>query len=159
MLPMGVSAVVIGLGYYSLSAVIPESAGGRASMIIFAHSVIALPFVVRTFSTGIARIGTNLLEASGTLGAGPVRTFFRIELPLLRSSIISGAAFAFCISAGEINAALILADGGTVTIPIAIYRLISSYNFFGACAMGSILMLICGLAFYLIDRFGGSDIF
>jgi thiamine transport system permease protein len=159
MLPMGVSAVVIGLGYYSLSALLPSTASNRSILIIFAHAVIALPFVVRTFTTGIQRIGINLVEASETLGAGSFQTFFRIELPLLKSSIISAAAFAFCISAGEINAALILSDGAAPTIPIAVYRLISSYNFFGACAMGTILMFICGLAFYLIDRFGGSDIF
>jgi ABC-type Fe3+ transport system permease subunit len=47
----------------------------------------------------------------------------------------------------------------SATIPIAVYRLISSYNFFAACAMGSVLMLICGGAFYLIDKFGGRDIF
>jgi len=159
MLPMGVSAVVIGLGYYSLSNLIPSHSDNRAVLIIFAHSVIALPFVVRTFSTGIQRINVSLIEASQTLGAGVITTFLRIELPLLKSSIISAGAFAFCISAGEINAALILSDGASPTIPIAIYRLISSYNFFGACAMGTILMAICGLAFYLIDRFGGSDIF
>ncbi|MBI9106891.1 MAG: iron ABC transporter permease [Spirochaetales bacterium] len=159
MLPMGVSAVVIGLGYYSLSSIIPSASENRAVLIIFAHSVIALPFVVRTFTTGIQRINVSLIEASQTLGAGFAATFIRIELPLLKGSIISAAAFAFCISAGEINAALILSDGAIPTIPIAIYRLISSYNFFGACAMGTLLMFICGLAFYLIDRFGGSDIF
>lgn len=159
MLPMGVSAVVIGLGYYSLSSIIPSFSGNRSMLIIFAHSVIALPFVVRTFTTGIQRVSLSIVEASGTLGAGMLQTFIRVELPLLKSSIISAAAFAFCISAGEINAALILADGASPTIPIAVYRLISSYNFFGACAMGTVLMFICGLAFYLIDRFGGSDIF
>ena len=159
MLPMGVSAVVIGLGYYSILSWLPPDYSNRGLLIVFAHSVIALPFVVRTLTTGIRSINTSLLEASNTLGAGFFRTFFRVEVPLLKGSLISAAAFAFCISAGEINAALILSDGATPTIPIEIYRLISSYRFFGACAMGSLLMLICGTAFYLIDRYGGSEIF
>ena len=104
-------------------------------------------------------ISTWLIDASNTLGAGFFRTFRRVELPLLKGSIISASAFAFCISAGEINAALILSDGSAATIPIAVYRLISSYKFFAACAMGTVLMLICAAAFYLIDRFGGDDIF
>ncbi len=159
MLPMGVSAVVIGLGYYSLLSMLPKDFDNRSLLIISAHSLIALPFVVRTLSTGLKSINKSLLEASGTLGSGFFRTLFKIELPLLKGSLISAAAFAFCISAGEINAALILTDGSYSTIPISIYRLISSYNFFGACAMGSVLMLICGTAFYLIDRYGGSNIF
>ena len=159
MLPMGVSAVVIGLGYYSILALLPDNFGRNGLFIVFAHSVIALPFVVRTLSTGIRAVGISMIEASQTLGAGFMRTLFRIELPLLKGSLISAAAFAFCISTGEINATLILSEGGSATIPIAIYRLISSYNFFGACAMGTILMIICGTAFYLIDRHGGGEIF
>ncbi|HAK44841.1 MAG TPA: iron ABC transporter permease [Spirochaeta sp.] len=159
MLPMGVSAIVIGLGYYSILTLLPEEYTNKSLLIVFAHSVIALPFVVRTFSTGIRAIKISLLEASSTLGAGFWATLFRVELPLLKGSIITAAAFAFCISAGEINSVLILSDGSASTIPIAIYRLISSYKFFGACAMGTVLMLICGIAFYLIDRYGGEEVF
>ena len=159
MMPMGVSAIVIGLGYYSILSIVPGSVSDSKILIVFAHSVIALPFVVRTLTTGIRSINTTLLAASNTLGAGFFRTFIRIELPLLRGSLISAAAFAFCISAGEINAALILSDGSAATMPIAVYRLISSYKFFAACAMGSFLMLICAAAFYLIDKFGGDEIF
>ena len=159
MMPMGVSAIVIGLGYYSLLTFMPESDSGSEIIIILAHTVIALPFIVRTLTTGIRGISTSLIDASNTLGAGFFRTFRRVELPLLKGSIISASAFAFCISAGEINAALILSDGSAATIPIAVYRLISSYKFFAACAMGTVLMLICAAAFYLIDRFGGDDIF
>ena len=43
-----------------------------------------------------------------------------------------------------------------ITIPVMIYRLIGSYNFIGACAMGSVLMLFCFLAFLIIDRAGGE---
>ncbi|MDC7228400.1 MAG: iron ABC transporter permease [Spirochaetales bacterium] len=159
MLPMGVSAIVIGLGYYSLFTLLPEGFSNKGLLIVFAHSVIALPFVVRTFTTGIRAIKGSLIEASHTLGEGHLGTLLRVELPLLKGSIISAAAFAFCISAGEINAVLILSDGTTPTIPISIYRLISSYQFFGACAMGTVLMLICGIAFYLIDHYGGDEIF
>ncbi len=159
MLPMGVSSIVLGLGYYSMLSLISVNLSNRGILIVLAHSVIAMPFAVRTLTTGIRGISKSLLEASGTLGAGFVRTFIRIELPLLKGSLISAAAFAFCISAGEINAALILSDGASPTMPIAVYRLISSYKFFGACAMGSILMLICGIAFYLIDRYGGNEVF
>ena len=157
MLPLGVSAVVLGLGYYSISGIYPGF--GTGLLIILAHSVISLPFAVRTLSTGLQHIDTNLLDAASTLGSGRFRSFLTVELPLLKGNLISASAFAFCISAGEINAALILSGGSYTTIPITIYRLISSYKFFSACAMGTVLIVICAAAFYLIDRFGGEDLF
>jgi thiamine transport system permease protein len=44
------------------------------------------------------------------------------------------------------------------TIPIAIYRLIGSYNFFGACALGTVLIAVCTAVFYLLDLYGDSGI-
>ncbi|MDC7125401.1 MAG: iron ABC transporter permease [Spirochaetales bacterium] len=159
MLPMGVSSIVIGLGYYGILSYLPPNFDKRGLLIIFSHSVIALPFTVKTITTGIRQLPDNISEASLSLGAGVFATFLKVELPLLKGSVVSAAAFAFCISAGEINSSLILSDGSSSTIPIMIYRLISSYNFFGACAMGTILIVICGTAFYLIDKYGGDELF
>jgi thiamine transport system permease protein len=50
-----------------------------------------------------------------------------------------------------------LADQDLVTIPIVMYRLISSYKFYAACALGTVLMLLTGLVFLLIDRLGGEQ--
>ena len=48
-----------------------------------------------------------------------------------------------------------LSQPGTTTLPIAIYRLIGSYKFYGACALGTILMFICLIAFLAIDHLDG----
>ena len=93
-----------------------------------------------------------------SLGAAPWKVFLSVELPLLKSAIFAGAAFSFAISIGEINATILLASGDTVTIPIAMYRLIGSYNFYGACALGSILIIFTIGAFLVMDYFGSEDI-
>jgi thiamine transport system permease protein len=152
MLPMGVSTVILGLGYLKLAPVF-RLAGGRAG-IVAAHTVIAYPFVIRAVSAMVRKIPPSLPEAARSLGAAPGRLFFKIELPLLKPGILAGAAFAFAISLGEINATLMLYRPELVSIPVAIYRLISSYNFFAACAMGTLLMLTSLLAFIVIDRIG-----
>lgn len=158
MFPMGLSSIVLGLGYYSvLSSLSFNNLSGI--FIIMAHTMISLPFIIRTLTTGIKTIPPNLSEASHSLGANTLKTFLKIELPLLKGSIITAISFAFCISIGDINTTMILSDTHTTTIPIIIYRYISSYNFFGACAMGTILIILCGSAFYLIDKFGGKKIF
>ena len=103
----------------------------------------------------LRKVPPSLPEAARSLGAHGFRLLWHLELPLARSALVTGAAFAFAVSAGEINATLMLAGPGLVTMPLAIYRLISAYNFFGACAMGVMLMLASFLAFLLIDRAGG----
>jgi thiamine transport system permease protein len=111
---------------------------------------------MRVVSATYRKMKSSLAEAARSLGAGPWRLFWSLELPLARSALITGAAFAFGISVGEINASLMLYNERSITIPVMIYRLIGSYNFIGACAMGTVLMLLCLLAFLIIDRAGGE---
>lgn len=150
LLPMGISTVLLGLGYIRVIQIFPLS---RVSIIFVtaAHAVISFPFVFRSLQPSIQNINTRLRDAASTLGAGKSRIFRTVEAPLIRSAIVSAAVFAFAISVGEINTTLLLAPEGFTTIPIAVYRLISSYNFFGACALGTILLLLCGGAFYIVD--------
>jgi thiamine transport system permease protein len=162
MLPMGVSSIILGLGYLRAfqalpwlgAAVGPFSPSRGWLAVVMAHTVIAYPFVIRAVSSVLRKIQPSLPEAARSLGASSRQLFFRLELPLLKSSLLTGAAFAFGISIGEINATLMLATPELATMPIAIYRLIGSYNFVGASAMGTLLMLLCFLAFLAIERTG-----
>jgi thiamine transport system permease protein len=58
---------------------------------------------------------------------------------------------------GEINATLILSDSSVVTVPIVMYRLIGSYNYAGACALGTILIFCCAIVFATIERIRRSS--
>ena len=156
MLPIGISSIILGLGYIKAFQQLPWRIVGSWYAIVFAHTIIAYPFVIRAVSATFRKMKSSLSEAARSLGAGPWRVFWNLELPLARSALITAAAFAFGISVGEINASLMLYNERLVTIPVMIYRLIGSYNFIGACAMGSVLMLFCLLAFLIIDRAGGE---
>jgi len=156
MLPLGVSSIILGLGYLKAYQHFPREIIGTWYAIVFAHTVIAYPFVIRALSAAFRKMKPSLLEAGRSLGAGPWKLFWNLELPLVRSSLITGAAFAFGISVGEINATLMLYNEKLITIPVMIYRLIGSYNFIGACAMGAVLMLFCFIAFLVIDNSGGE---
>lgn len=151
MLPMAVSSVVIGLGYYLVASAIGGGHVIGLTLVVLAHVVITSPFVLRAILPEYRKIPFSYTQASLTLGATVGQTFWRVELPLLRSAMATGAAFAFAISMGEINATLVLADSSTVTVPIVMYRLIGSYNFAGACALGTILMLCCAIVFVWIE--------
>ena len=154
MLPMGVSPVLLGLGYLRLLG--DGSLRGSWLAIVGAHTVIAYPFVIRAVGSSLRNLSSSLDEAAASLGASPLRVLFTVDLPLIRSGLLAGAAFAFALSLGEINATLLLAEPEQITIPLAMYRLLGAYQFNGACVLGTLLMLLCGAAFWIIDRFEES---
>jgi len=73
------------------------------------HIVIATPYVIRCVTAGLVGMDPRLEEAAMSLGATRVQAFFRVTLPLRRSSLVTGAVFAFIISFSDINLALFLA--------------------------------------------------
>jgi len=154
MLPLGISTIILGLGYLRAYQTFPWDLTGKWYAIAFAHTVIAYPFVLRATTAVFRKINPRLIQAAVSLGANRWRTFWRLELPLIKSGVIAGATFAFAISIGEINATLMLYNPELTTMPIAIYRLIASYNYFAACALGTVLMGICFLVFLIIDKMG-----
>lgn len=153
MLPLAVSSVIIGLGYYLIALRFPPQLLFRLTLVVLAHVVIASPLVLRTVLPSYRSISSSYLHVALTLGATPARTFFSVVLPLLRSALVTGAAFAFAISLGELNATLVLSDSQIVTLPVVMYRLISSYHFQAACALGTILIGLCLILFLITESF------
>ncbi len=156
-LPLATGSVTLGLGFSFAASYIPSSSILASYLLVFfSHLVITLPFAVRTLLPGARRIPTSMINASLTLGASERRTIRRIEIPELTSYRRKAFAFAFALSLGEVNATLTLAEGRVVTLPILLYRMISSYNYQGASALGTIL-LIEALIFFLIGEKGNRN--
>ena len=78
--------------------------------VIFAHTILGIPFVVITVTATLVGFDDNLIRAGASLGGSPVRNFFKIQLPLIAPGAISGALFAFITSFDEI--VIILFIGG-----------------------------------------------
>lgn len=145
MLPLAISSVIIGLGYYLIASKVPHLSG--IALVVLAHLVIALPFALRIVTPELEKIPKIYAQSAMTLGAKPFRSFIDIELPLLKNALIKAAIFSFATSMGEINATLVLASSKIETIPVVMYRLIGSYNFAGASALGTILIIVCAIVF------------
>ncbi|NLZ77151.1 MAG: iron ABC transporter permease [Spirochaetales bacterium] len=158
MLPMMTSSVIIGLGYVLIARLFRPSLFGTYLLITLAHTVIAFPFALRTILPGVRSLPEAYLHASYTLGFSPGKTFRTIEIPLLRRTLLTAAIFSFALSLGEFNATLILSGSQVVTLPVVMYRLIGSYHFQGACALGSILIITSGLAFFLGEVAKGDSV-
>lgn len=145
MSPLAVSSVIIGLSYFFIKMNL--NIRSPMLLIITAHSLLALPFSLRTLLPALQDEGRNQLNAAKTMGCSPIKAFFSIELPSIRSQLLTAFIFAFAMSAGEVSATLTLSDGTVATIPVEIYRAISSYNYRLAAAFASVLILLSALVF------------
>ncbi|MEY4000394.1 MAG: hypothetical protein RLZZ626_749 [Actinomycetota bacterium] len=142
LLPLGTSTVVLGFGYLVTFAQPPLALRESWVAVPIAQAVIAVPLVVRMMHGAFEQTDRALLEAAATDGAGRARVFWAIELPLIRATLLSAAAFAALVSLGEFGAASFLAFGDQATLPTALYRLISrpgAQNFGMAMAVATIM--------------------
>jgi len=152
MLPLGSSAVMLGLGF-----IISYGKWLTSPLLVpFAHSLVALPFVIRTLQPAIASIPQRLRQAAASLGASPFEVWKNIDFPILRRATLAAATFAFTVSLGEFGATLLISRPEYPTIPIAIERFLSQpggLNYGQAMAMATILMLLAVLSILMIEKF------
>ncbi|MGY8995053.1 MAG: ABC transporter permease [Alphaproteobacteria bacterium] len=90
---------------------------GSLAGLVFAHATIGVPFVIITVSATLAGFDNNLVRAGASLGANPVRTFFKITMPLILPGIVSGGLFAIITSWAELVIAIFLAGAEEHTLP------------------------------------------
>jgi molybdate transport system permease protein len=112
--------------------------------VVLAIAFVAGPFYVRQAIVAFEAVDEHLVMASRTLGAGPVRTFFRVVLPLASGGLAAGAALALARGLGEFGATIMFAgslQGVTQTLPLAIYYEFA-VNLNVAIAIAALLVII-----------------
>jgi thiamine transport system permease protein len=160
MLPLATSAVTLGFGYIITLNKPPLNLRTSWVLIVIAHTLVALPFVIRSLLPALRSIQPALREAAAVLGASPLRVWQHIDLPIGSRALVVGAVFAFTISMGEFGATLFIARPNTPTLPIAIFRFLSqpgALNYGQALALSTLLMLVCAIGFVAIERFRVGD--
>ena len=98
MLPLGTSAVTLGLGFIVVFSRPPLDVSSFPLLIPIAHSLVAFPFVLRTLRPAISSIPPTLRQAASVLGADQRRVFTEIDLPIIARAGLVGAIFSFTIS-------------------------------------------------------------
>jgi thiamine transport system permease protein len=159
MLPLGASAVTLGLGYiitFNRPLFIPNFSLLTSPFLIpLAHTTIALPFVIRNLQIALATIPERYREAAAVLGASRWQIWRSVDWPIISRATISAGAFAFTVSLGEFGAASLLARPEYPTLPTAIYRFLSQpggLNYGQAMAMATLLMAFTGVGIFLIEK-------
>lgn len=85
--------------------------------VVLAHAVLGIPFVIITVTATLVGFDKSLVRAAANMGAGPVRTFFKIQMPLILPGVISGALFAFITSFDEVVVVLFVGSASQKTLP------------------------------------------
>jgi thiamine transport system permease protein len=156
LLPLGTSAVTLGFGFIVAFNSPPLNLRGSPFLIPVAHSLVALPLVIRSLLPGLRSLNPRLREAAATLGAGPGRVWRAIDVPLLSRSFGAAAAFAFTVSLGEFGATALLTRPELITLPVLTYNALSrpgASNQGQALALSTMLMAACALGLAVIERF------
>ncbi len=154
MLPLATSAVVLGFGFNIALDTPPLDLRSSVLLLPLAHTLVALPFVLRSVTPALRSIPPQVEDSARVLGAHGIGLFRHIHLPLISRALAVGAVFAFTISLGEFGASLFIARPDAPTLPIAIFRLLgqpgeSSYG--RALALSGLLLTVCALAFLLVE--------
>ena len=113
--PMIVPIIITATGlffFYSATGLAGSYLG-----VVLAHATLGIPFVIITVTATLMGFDRSLLRASANLGAGPVTTFFKVQLPLITPGVVSGALFAFVTSFDEVVVVLFIGSHEQQTIP------------------------------------------
>lgn len=161
MLPLGTSAVTLGLGFIIALGKPPLDLRASPVLVPLAHTLVAFPFVVRSLTPALRSIRPRLRQAASVMGATPRQVLRYLDLPLVGRALLVAATFAFTISLGEFGATALIARPEFPTVPIAIYRLISRpgpLNYGQALALSTILMVVTAGGMLAIERFRIADV-
>ena len=122
--------------------------------IILALLFVTFPFVVRSVQPVLLEMEPDMEEAAMTLGASPLTIFFRIVLPSLTPSILTGAALSFSRALGEFGSIVIVAGNIPLITQVAsvyIYGELESYNIQGALGLSVVLLIISFLILLFLN--------
>ncbi|WP_430259874.1 ABC transporter permease [Neorhizobium sp. IRS_2294] len=154
MAPLVFPALILGLALLLLYKTVNMSV---LPGLFIAHVVVCLPYAFRSVLTSLQSFDTTLEEAGQSLGAGPVRSFLLITMPIIWPGVLSGWLFAFVVSFGELNTALFLTGPGVVTLPIEIFSYLQFQgNQLVVAAASALQVLIILVVLFLAERLVGA---
>jgi thiamine transport system permease protein len=154
MLPLGTSAVTVGFGMVLAFSHPPLDLRSSWWLVPIAHTLVAIPLVLRTTLPVLRSVDPRLRQVAATLGAAPARAWRSVDLPLLGRALAVGAGFAFAVSLGEFGATAFLARTGTPTLPVQIATLLDrpgEVRYGAALALASVLMAVTVVALLVTE--------
>lgn len=141
MIPYVIPGAVMGLALIIAFNRAPFYWAGTALIMILCYAIRKIPYTVRSAAGFLQQMELSVEEASINLGVSPLKTFFKVTLPLMLPGVISGAILSWIETINELSSSIMLYTGRTITLSVAIYNEVARNSFGTAAAMASILTL------------------
>jgi len=159
--PMQIPSIVIGVAFLNMYYIFGDITGlyvnGSLLGLYLGHLFVATPYVIGSVVAVLQRFNGRLEEAALSLGAGPVRTLWRVTLPVLLPGIYAGGLYAFMVSFSDVPVSMFLSSTGMVTYPVELFFGIEN-DFSPAVLASSTLVILFSLAMLLLaQRLVGLD--
>ncbi len=126
-------------------------------LLIVAHTLVGIPYVVRTVTAALYRFNASWEEASFTMGGGRFTTIWHITLPILKPSLIASGCFAFITSFGNLSISAFLTTSRFTTMPIQLYAYAKNYVDPTIAAVSATTLIMTTVLLLIIDRTVGID--
>jgi len=150
--PQIASAVAL-LNFFVFVGVISR----RFEVLLIAHTIIALPYVIRVVTGSLIGFDRSLEEASLNLGASTTQTLLRITLPLIKPGLLAGAFFAFQASFSNVTVSAFLASAEVTPLPVVLFSWMRFTFDPSLAAISTLLMTFTTSVIFLLERILGLE--
>lgn len=147
MSPLMLPAILTGLALFQIYLL--AGIGRPVWGLIMGHTLVAVPYVLRTTLAVLHNFDRRVEEAAAILGASPVRIFFEVTLPLIRPGVIAGGIFAFIVSFDQFPISLFLVLPKGETLPVVLFNYMK-FDLDGAIAAASMVSIIMAISVVLL---------
>lgn len=135
----------------------PVLLSGTAFILIVSLAIRRMPYTIRSASAIMGQISPSVEEASLSLGATEVKTFWKITLPLMLPGIIAGAIMSWITVISELSSSIILYTAGTKTLTVAIYTEVIRSNYGNAAVYSTVLTLTSIISLLIFFKLSGKE--
>jgi putative spermidine/putrescine transport system permease protein len=153
MSPLVLPALAFGLSALMLFSVVGFPISPLT--LVIGHSIVCVPYVIRTTVAALAQLDTVLLESSASLGASRLYSFRRITLPLIRPGVIAGGFLAFMSSFDNVPVSLFLRDARTDMLPIRMWQDLEGKLDVTIAAVSGVMIMLTIVALMVMERTAG----
>src|SRR5262245_25229179 len=156
LVPLGLPGIVVAVALIQFWLRVPLPIYGTLLIILLAYTGRFIPLGVRSANAAFRQIDPTLEETARVTGAGWLRTFRSVTLPLARPGLFAGWLLVFVPALQELSASILLFSSGSITLAVAVYNLYETGALEPVAALATVTMVIITTAIVLATRFGGG---
>jgi iron(III) transport system permease protein len=154
LVPLGLPGIVVAVALIQFWLRMPLPIYGTLLIILLAYTGRFIPLGVRSANAAFRQIDPSLEETARVTGAGWLRTFRSVTLPLARPGLFAGWLLVFVPALQELSASVLLFSSGSITLAVAVYNLYETGALGPVAALAIVTMLIITAAIVLATRLG-----